>query len=245
MDDANRFRLLYGPYRQPRYTLGDKLFCVLRGWVKVTRVSDALIPWPMTTKQGGKPSLIVCDSLVSAVQRESEIAVAHWWGVSIQTVWKWRKALGVPQVNEGTARLYQDYTPERLDDEARRKAQAKARDPQRRAKIAAAKRGKPRPRQVVEAMSAARLGKHATEETRRKMSAAHRRRGTRPPNAGRAWTAEEDGLLGTLPDEEVARRTSRTLGAVRCRRALLDIDGFYRKRQRQPRHRQQLAIRDH
>jgi hypothetical protein len=55
------------------------------------------------------------------------------------------------------------------------------------------------------------------------MSAAHQRRGTRPPKAGRPWTAEEIALLGTMPDEEVTARTGRTLQAVRSHRQLLGI----------------------
>jgi len=35
-----------------------------------------------------------------------------------------------------------------------------------------------------------------------------------------------------MPDEEVAQRTGRTPKAVKCRRVMLDIDGFYRKRRR-------------
>jgi hypothetical protein len=50
-----------------------------------------------------------------------------------------------------------------------------------------------------------------------------------------SWEPAEDALLGTMPDEEVAARTGRTLGAVRERRAKLDIDGYYRKRQRKGR----------
>jgi hypothetical protein len=64
------------------------------------------------------------------------------------------------------------------------------------------------------------------------MSEAHKRRGTRPPAAGRPWTPEEDALLGTMPDPEVARRTGCTPGAIQWRRAALGIDGFYRKRRR-------------
>ena len=60
-------------------------------------------------------------------------------------------------------------------------------------------------------------------------------RGTRPPAAGRPWEPEEEALLGTMPDEEVARRTRRSLGAVQCRRVVLDVDGFYRKRLEFPR----------
>ena len=52
----------------------------------------------------------------------------------MSTAYLWRRELGVPQVNEGTARLYRDYTLERLTEEAREKAWAKARDPERTAR---------------------------------------------------------------------------------------------------------------
>ena len=39
-------------------------------------------------------------------------------------------------------------------------------------------------------------------------------RGTRPPKAGRPWRPQEVALLGKMPDDEVARRTRRTLCAV-------------------------------
>jgi hypothetical protein len=40
---------------------------------------------------------------------------------------------------------------------------------------------------------------------------------------GRPWTQEELALLGKLPDDEVARRTGRTWGAVTQRRNVLKI----------------------
>jgi hypothetical protein len=102
------------------------------------------------------------------------------------------------------------------------RAQAKAGDPERRAMIAAARRGKPR--HVIEAMRTANLGRKHTEQTRRRMSEAHRRRGTRPPKAGRSWTAQEDALLAAgLTAAEVAERTGRTLTAAYKRRGLLGL----------------------
>jgi hypothetical protein len=50
------------------------------------------------------------------------------------------------------------------------------------------------------------------------MSEAHRRRGTKPPKAGRAWSADEDGLVLNLPVQEAARKTKRTINAVKQRR---------------------------
>src|SRR5262249_47390473 len=151
--------------------------------------------------------------LAEAVRRESALAVAYWWGVKPQTVTVWRNALGVGPLNEGTHRLRHDYFQEPWGVAAREKAWAKGKDPVCRAKIAAARRGNRRPAQVVEAGAAAQRGTRASEETRRKLSEVHRQRGTRPPKAGRAWTAEEDALVRTLPAKEVARRTGRSLSA--------------------------------
>jgi len=130
---------------------------------------------------------------------------------------------GVGLVNEGTHRLRHDYALEPWALQALAKAQAKSGDPVRRAKIAAAKRGKPRPAHVVAAVAAALRGTHHTAEARRKMSEAQRRRGTRPPNTGSPWTEQEDALVRTLPAKEVAKRTGRTLSEVWTRRQQLHL----------------------
>jgi hypothetical protein len=226
VDDADRYRLLHGPYATPVFHYGDDAFCERFGDCVLVGLHDAPIPWPVGKRKGkGQRGrfLVLTGALVEAVQRESEPAVAHWWGVSEATVCLWRKALGVPATNEGTRRLRHDYALEPGITAARQKAQAKARDPQRRAKIATAKRGKRRPRHVVEAVAAAHRGKAASDETRAKIREAQRRRGTRPPKAGRPWTDAEDELLRTLPPAEVARRTGRTLTAVYGRRAVLGL----------------------
>jgi hypothetical protein len=115
----------------------------------------------------------------------------------------------------GTRRLRSAYALEPAITAARLKGQARAKAPAIRAKIAASRRGRPSPRHVVEALRAANLGRSLSAETRRKMSEAHRRRGTRPPRAGRPWTVAEDALLTAgLSAVEVAARTRRTLGAV-------------------------------
>src|SRR5437867_496390 len=109
MNDTDRVKLLHGPYRAPRCRLGKTLCCKVKGEVPVTRISAGPIPWPMTTKRGGKPSMILCGDLVKAVRRESVLAVCHWWGVGRCTVWEWRQILGVGATNEGTSRLRHDY----------------------------------------------------------------------------------------------------------------------------------------
>jgi hypothetical protein len=71
-------------------------------------------------------------------------------------------------------------------------------------------------------MHNARRGLKHTEETRRRMSETHRRRGTLVPGTV-PWTADEDELIRTLPAEEVARRTERSLHAVYSRRQMLGV----------------------
>jgi hypothetical protein len=176
-------------------------------------------------KRGRATTIAVYGRLSDAVRRESAQAVAHWWGVTAQTVTKWRAALGVGPTNEGTFRLHSDYGAEPWAAVGLERGRAKARDPQRCAKIAAAKRGKPRPQHVCDAIGAAHRGTHLTDEHKRKIGEAHRRLGTRPPKGVRSWTTEEDRLLGVLRDGEVVRQTGRPLMAVRSRRAVLGIPG--------------------
>jgi hypothetical protein len=221
VEDAERFKLL-GTYRTPRCRIGQCVRCAVRGQVVIVPLSDAPIRWPLCRYHGHRAP-VVYKGLLRAVRRESEQAVVHWWGVGVELVWKWRKALGVQRSNEGTHRLLCEHaaTPEVQAGFA--KAHAKARDPERCAKIAAAKRGKPRPAHVIQAMTGARRGTHHSEETRQKMSESHRRRGTWPPKAGRPWTPAEDEFVRTLPIAAAAKKTGRTPCAVASRRLKLGL----------------------
>ena len=84
MDDTDRYKLLFGPYRAPRCRVGRFLNCAIRGRVKVYAISDGRIPWPLTRRAdgGGRAMLIVCGDLARAVRQESNQAVAYWWSVS-------------------------------------------------------------------------------------------------------------------------------------------------------------------
>jgi len=205
----------------PRCRLGKKLFCEIRGWVPVKRISNARIPWPQTII-GRNRAFILCGDLVRAIRRESNAAVCYWWGVTPQTVTVWRKALDVPVATEGTSRLYR-LTAERMPQSARARAIAGCNTPEANAKKSKARLGKPRPAHVREALRQANIGRKLSIERRRKMSEAHKRRGTWPPAAGRPWTAKESALLGTAPDEEIARRIKRTVRAVEGWRQRLKI----------------------
>ncbi len=122
MIDSERLKLLYGPYLPPKCRIGDKLPCEHRGReVKVRRITDAPIQWP-ATRGGPLASPILCGDLIRAVRVESEIAVAHHWGVNENTVSLWRRALGVPAVTNGTRRLLIEKAAETLTPEAHRKA---------------------------------------------------------------------------------------------------------------------------
>jgi hypothetical protein len=222
MQDADRFKLLHGPYRAPRFRYGATVACQAYGLVKVVGVTSARIPWPVSLR-GSSRVLVLYGSLVRAVRRESNQAVAYWWGVSGQTVTKWRKALSVATTNEGTWRLRSEYALEEPIADGRKLAWTKARDPVRRAKIAASRLGKKRPPHVIEAIRKAHLGKKHSPEVRAKMSAAHRRRGTRPPKAGRPWTAAEDAIVRSLPAAEVVQKTGRPLSSVYGRRRELGM----------------------
>jgi hypothetical protein len=80
MLDIDRFKLRFGPYHSPRCKVGGWVTCAVRGRVKVTGISDAPIPWPMTRRPegGGRAFLIVVGDLKRALRRESAQAVGHW-----------------------------------------------------------------------------------------------------------------------------------------------------------------------
>src|SRR5262249_7302114 len=138
------------------------------------------------------------------------------------------KALGVPAVNEGTRRLHREWMPERLDESDRQRAVEAANTPEANAKKAEAARSrKPTARQLAVLARGRKLTQ--TQEARQKMSARHKARGTIPPAAGVPWTTEEDALLGTMPDEAVAKKTGRTACAVEARRQLLRIRKYVSK----------------
>src|SRR4051812_43075632 len=100
----DKTRLLFGPYATPVAPRRAVVPCEVRGEVVVVGLTDGRIPWPVG-KRGRAKALVVFGGLARAVRTESATAVCHWWGVTAQTVTKWRKALGVPVLNDGSRRL--------------------------------------------------------------------------------------------------------------------------------------------
>ncbi|MBC7855452.1 MAG: hypothetical protein IAF94_18645 [Pirellulaceae bacterium] len=142
---SDRVHLHFGPYSPPRFKVGQEVQCAIRGKVTIYGVSKGRIPWPLH-RTAIRPSLVLYADLANAVRKESRVAVAHWWGVSQSTVKPWRLALGVPTFTPGALKL---------------RAPLYA-NPKRGAKIAAAKRGKPRPPEVREKIRTALKRFHGT-----------------------------------------------------------------------------------
>ena len=219
MNDHQRFALHFGPYHAPPFDYGDAVMDEVRSEVTVVKLSDAKILWPIGKLRQGR-SLIVYGGLAAAIRQESNQAVCHWWGITPQTVTEWRKALNVEPVNAGSRELFVQYGREERSLDALPNARVAASLPEARRKLAEARRGKPQPNSVIEALRRANLGRKATEETRRKQSEAQRARATSSPRPRRGWAEYEDSLCRTLAPGAVATLTGRSLHAVylRCHR---------------------------
>jgi hypothetical protein len=231
MKSPKRYRLLHGPYAAPQCRVGRTLYCQFRRReLKVGGLTDAPVPWPFA-RQPGPRSLILCGELVLAVRVESASAVAAHWGVGRETVGRWRKALGVPFFNEGTRQLYQDVIPEKVNLEALTVARKASRTPKARAKMSAARKGRPlNPEFRAAAAEAARRPK--TERFKQITSRRMRRewaQGKRQPHApGRPWSDVEVARLGTDTDLAIAQELNRSPAAVQKVRLRLAIPCFIR-----------------
>ena len=139
MSSVDPNKLHFGPYRTPRFRYGRVVECEARGRVKVVGTTAGRITWPIG-KTGISKAPIVFAGLARAVRKEAACAVAHWWVVGASTVNKRRRALGVPAANDGSRMLRSAYGKSPSGKPALAAMHAKARDPIRRAKIAAAKR---------------------------------------------------------------------------------------------------------
>jgi hypothetical protein len=93
---------LLGKYRTPRFRIGQRVRCEVRGEMIITSQTDAPIPWPVGKRGSGRYSLIVYKDLAKALRRESNQAISRWWGVSPWVVCKWRWVLRIGAITAGT-----------------------------------------------------------------------------------------------------------------------------------------------
>jgi hypothetical protein len=163
MTEKERSALLYGPYTTPAFRWYSVVRCEFRGDVTIVALTDARIPWPVGKTTRAK-SLVIYGDLAKALRVESNQAICYWWGVTAQTVSKWRKALGIGVLTEGTKAIWRKHFNEPWGFKARKKACSKARDPERCRKISDAHKGKPKMPHVLEAM---RNGRKAIREESR------------------------------------------------------------------------------
>lgn len=159
-------KLRYGSYRAPPFRLGQKVHCHARGDVSIWRISDGRISWPVG-KKGSALSLVLYGDLAKAVRREAAAAVRFWWGVSGSTIMHWRRALGI-RITEGDRAVRREYMTPQHNRKMTRAATAVAGLPERRQKIASARRGYSMPRSVREKLRRANLGKKIPASVARK-----------------------------------------------------------------------------
>ena len=226
MIDSERFKLLYGPYAVPKCALGDKLPCEYRGQeVTVKGMSDAPIQWPCT-RRNRNASPILCGDLIRAVRTESEQAVAYHWGVNLNVVWRWRRALNVGRMTNGSRRLRIEYAVETLTPEARAKGREAMHSPAVRAKLSALRKGRPQHPNTIAACRE--MGKRPKSEEWKRGQAERSRKMWEnaeayglPPR--RHWTDEEIGLLGTDTDRVIADALGLPINIIRNKRERLGI----------------------
>ena len=219
---------LLGTYSTPVCQIGQLVECEARGLVKIVRLSNARIQWPIAVVPGqGGRSLVLYGDLARAVAHESNQAVCYWWGITPQTVTKFRKSLGVT-TTEGTTKARVHIG--RANHRALAAMWQKARDPVRRERIAASKRGKPRPPHVAAMLRRANKRRKLSAATRARMSAAHLAR----PRRGRMdlvpWTeAEINVLRETISALEIAKRVGRSLNSINLKRSRLKLPDARRR----------------
>ncbi len=219
MIDRDKIKLLFGPYYPPPLRKGDRAFCLYRDCLVIVGTgTDAPMPWPQCRplhKRACPPGILVDEELARAVQHESVLAVAHWWGIDRSTVAKWRRVLGVTRKNnEGTHRLVlgaiEASMESRFDENVRTEPWL--------------------PNEV--AMLGTMTDAEVARITSRSLAAVGKKRlslGRPPLHAGpegvhlKIWTAEEDELVRTLPPELVAKRTGRSIKSVYSRRTTLGV----------------------
>ena len=202
-------KLIGGPYLPPVCRIGDKLDCEVAGETFVVGgMSSGKIQWPRR-KKSGSHALIVCGDLITALRIESTKAICHHWGVTCPTVGRWKRGLGIEGLTEGSRRLFREWYPIKITAEVAAFALKNSHTPE-----------------AIEKNRVALKARTLTPEHKAKIGDSRRGKKTGIVTQGRAWTPEEESLLGTDTDKAVASKIDRTKKAVTHRRTLLKIESF-------------------
>jgi hypothetical protein len=179
--------LHFGPYASPPCRKGAWIVDEIHGLVEVNGWTDGPLGWPTRKRpKGGPRSIAVTADLVRAIQTESAVAVAYWFGISTRKVRELRRALDVARNTVGTLRQHAAVAELPPPDASARGRAKVASDSTIRARIAAKQRGK-----VISA------------EARQKMSEAGKGR-RKPPGWGERasqWLQEGRRRKQRVPQE--------------------------------------------
>jgi hypothetical protein len=74
----------------------------------VTSISDSRIQWPWAKRGRGRTSPLVHKGLTKALRVETGADICRTWGITGQTVTKWRKQLGVSSRTPGLRKLQRE-----------------------------------------------------------------------------------------------------------------------------------------
>ena len=225
MVDATSTILRFGHYSMPNgIGVGDTINCAYRGReVVIAGITDAPVQW-FSIRNTGKPFVILCGDLIRAVQTESEAAIAHNWGVSDDTVRKWRRTLDVGRMTQGTTLVFRTLFESRIPEDVAERGRIKSKSEVARQKMISSKTGQPMHENTRKALLKA-VKRPKSQNHRKAMSLAHKARGTIPPN-GRPWTKAEDEMLGMAPDKILALEFDRSVDSIRKRRTRLQIPKY-------------------
>jgi hypothetical protein len=239
--NPGRVKLLFGPYTAPSLKRGDRAFCLVRDYpVVVVGWSGARISWPRCRPLDPPccgTGLLIDDELGRAIRHESSTAIAYWWGPHISTVHNWRKALGVTRRNnEGTYRLVLGSITQALTarfGDGRSGHRGSSPFPAR-GRTAV---WTPDEMALLGAFSDAEVA----QRTGRSQPAVLKKREQlgRPARTaqgvaykGRFWNANEEKMVRTLPPQEAAKVTGRSLRAVLTRKKYLETRDAENRRAR-------------
>jgi hypothetical protein len=185
--------LLHGPYDPPRLSVGDRAFCLLRDCdVVITSWTDARISWPRCRAIGKRGGSGILVDETLARAIRTESAIALKHWFGIGTWAAWNWRKGLEVTRKSNAGTM-------------------------RLMRAAAEKG-------AEYMRGRKMPKSYCDRKRELAIRLNLRKhliGAKP-SRGRAWTPEELKLVGTAPDQEIARKIDRTAQAVRMKRWKLE-----------------------